>query len=129
VATHNIHPLRKDFTMIRDLLATVALSVALTAAGAHAGDFKINFGGGQKNFGKQNYGSCHVDTHRVHKLEQHYHKPLTHVTCYYKVCYKKPCWDYTKHKIFDCLSEAKHFAYELESYGLEVRISKVHSPY
>lgn len=123
--------------MIRATLLTLALVVTSTAA-ANAGDFKIRIGGGNNGGHKQNFGgyqnynknyggSCHVDTYRV---EQHYHKPLVqHVTCYYKVCYTKPCWDYSKHKIFDCLEEARHFAYELESYGLDVSISKVHSPY
>jgi hypothetical protein len=120
--------------MFRTILLAAALAVA-TAASAQAGGFQIKIGGGshhKQGFGghkQNNYGKCHVDTYGVHKIEQHYHKPLVHATCYYKVCYTKPCWDYTKHKIFDCLSEAKHFAHELEHYGLNVKISKVYSPY
>jgi hypothetical protein len=119
--------------MIRAILLSVSLALAATAS-AQAGGFQIKIGGGSHNkqsFGhkQSNYGKCHVDTYGVQKVEQHYHKPLVHATCYYKVCYKKPCWDYTKHKIFDCPNEAKHFAYELESYGLDVKISKVHSRY
>ena len=97
------------------------MAIASTAAAAQAGGFQIKIGshsGGHKNY--QNSGF---------KQNNQVHKPKVQVTCYYKVCYKQPSWNYTKHKTFHQLSDAKHFAYELESYGLLAKISKVHSRY
>jgi len=112
--------------MIRALLCTAALTVALTAAHAEAGGFKLKFGGGKHGI-SWNHGKHHNNHHHYRHKVRRYHAPAA--KCYYQVCFHCDAWGYKKYEVFDCLSEARAFAHRLEHRGYYVTITKTCSPY
>ena len=119
--------------MFRTLLCTAALTIALTAAHAEAGGFKINIGGGNHkgnhginwNIGHNN--NHHHNNYHYNKYPQVYHAPV--VKCYYQVCFYHPSWCYKKHEPFTCLHDAEVFAHQMQLNGYYTSISKTCTPY
>ena len=104
--------------MIRAILCTLTLIVALTAASAQAGGFKFKLGGGHKNGIKFHWNGHHKRHYRKH------HAPVVRTPCYYQVCYYAPNWNSKKHEVFSSLHEAQVFAAKVRHLGYIASVSK-----
>ncbi len=114
--------------MIRAILCTLALTVALTAANAQAGKFKFSFGGGGHSNQNQNFHHNHHNYQQNYQHHKQYHAPVVVTPCYYQVCYTHPAGTFQKHEIFPSLYEAQNFAAKVQHLGYLATVSKYHPP-